>query len=750
MKKFFSMVLVVAMLVCMIPGMAFANEADPVVKVFGTLTSGATTAQAFVYDNYDFSVAIVGDAENGLTVSTKQVEGSIDMIDVDSMDIDHKHHDFNLERYLVSLPAVEPDLGGFLPYIVNDFTGGKVNYDVNGATGSYDIIVTRNEGDVVTEMTVVGDTDELEARAAWTELTSHIAFDSAEANSQVFLPMGTSVQIDKSVLVFTEDTFVDPGAEGGLVQYIQNKVRVDEAADSAVVVNLPVGAIVQLGASKATLNDKAVVTVEGIDVEGILDGVGDAAEDGTIALVKAVLGLVDGVAKGINNETITVSIDFEEGVGGGDEPAVKVFGELKSGATTAQAFVYDNYNFEAIVNAEGAELTVNPQRVEGSIDMINVPSLGVNGVKHHDFAFDLSQYNLPEADIALESHLPYIVKSFTGGKVNYDVNGKTGSYDVVVGREVNADKVVGMTVTGTTDETAARAAWTELTSHISHDSGDENSQVIIPAGTTVQIGKEVLEFENNATVDPSKEGGIAGAVKEIQDKAYLKAVEDSAVVITLPVGAELQVGASKATLDDKAVVTVEGITVDGILSDLRDAANGEEKAVTLVKYVLGLAEDMAEALDGGEITVKIEFPADEDDDDNDGGNGGWFPSKPTPSTPAEPEVDADAELKAKVDNLQLVARSEMSSAKGKKAVKVRWYEEDGDDISFLEGYEVFRSVKRFKGYGTKPFFTTEREKYWNTDIEEGMKYFYKVRGYVTIDGEKYYTDWSLKAWRTVE
>ena len=91
----------------------------------------------------------------------------------------------------------------------------------------------------------------------------------------------------------------------------------------------------------------------------------------------------------------------------------------------------------------------------------------------------------------------------------------------------------------------------------------------------------------------------------------------------------------------------------------------------------------------------------------------------------------------------------MSSAKGGKAIKVYWYEKDGEDLRILDGFEVFRSTKRFKGYSNKPIFETEREAYWNTAIEEGVKYYYKVRGYVEIDGEKYYTDWSSKAWRTV-
>ena len=111
--------------------------------------------------------------------------------------------------------------------------------------------------------------------------------------------------------------------------------------------------------------------------------------------------------------------------------------------------------------------------------------------------------------------------------------------------------------------------------------------------------------------------------------------------------------------------------------------------------------------------------------------------------------DDNAALIEAVKNTKLIARSAMSTAKGKKAVKVSWYAADGSDLDF-DGYEVFRSLKRYSGFGTTPIFKTANEKYYNTAIKKGNKYYYKVRAYKVIDGEKVYTDWSTKAWRTVK
>lgn len=86
--------------------------------------------------------------------------------------------------------------------------------------------------------------------------------------------------------------------------------------------------------------------------------------------------------------------------------------------------------------------------------------------------------------------------------------------------------------------------------------------------------------------------------------------------------------------------------------------------------------------------------------------------------------------------------------KGKRGIKILWKSSDSMNLD-LDGYEVFRSAKRYSGFGKKPIFTTEKNQYYNTAVKKGNTYYYKVRGYKIINGEKVYTKWSNKAWRKI-
>ena len=122
---------------------------------------------------------------------------------------------------------------------------------------------------------------------------------------------------------------------------------------------------------------------------------------------------------------------------------------------------------------------------------------------------------------------------------------------------------------------------------------------------------------------------------------------------------------------------------------------------------------------------------------------------------AEEEADAAiAAQKEAIKNIKIKLTSKQVKTKaGKKAVKITWTADAGDKV--LDGVEVFRSTERYKGYGTEPFYTSTKGgntgSYTNTkSLKKGNKYYYRVRGYVLVDGQKVYTDYSTKAWRTVK
>ena len=124
--------------------------------------------------------------------------------------------------------------------------------------------------------------------------------------------------------------------------------------------------------------------------------------------------------------------------------------------------------------------------------------------------------------------------------------------------------------------------------------------------------------------------------------------------------------------------------------------------------------------------------------------------------PAVIEKDpAKDEIISELRKLKLIARSSVVRMKdGRTGIKIAWKDAKGKKISF-DGVEIFRSARRKKGYGRKPSFVSvkggTKGYYINTrDLKRGYRYYYKVRGYVLIDGQKIYTDYSTKAWRTLK
>lgn len=90
----------------------------------------------------------------------------------------------------------------------------------------------------------------------------------------------------------------------------------------------------------------------------------------------------------------------------------------------------------------------------------------------------------------------------------------------------------------------------------------------------------------------------------------------------------------------------------------------------------------------------------------------------------------------------------VSSTAKKGAITIKWKKSGGFKVDY---YQVFRSTKKNSGYGTKAFFTTKtgaQKSYKNTkQLKKGVRYYYKIRGVRTLDGQKVFTKWSNKTIR---
>ena len=100
-----------------------------------------------------------------------------------------------------------------------------------------------------------------------------------------------------------------------------------------------------------------------------------------------------------------------------------------------------------------------------------------------------------------------------------------------------------------------------------------------------------------------------------------------------------------------------------------------------------------------------------------------------------------------IDSVESLKVVKNHSTAGKGWIRIEW-STTGDDGA-VQGYEIYKSTKKNSGY--KYAFTTknpENKWYKNTaGLKKGTRYYYKVRAIIEIDGEKYTSDWSNKAYR---
>ena len=254
-------------------------------------------------------------------------------------------------------------------------------------------------------------------------------------------------------------------------------------------------------------------------------------------------------------------------------------------------------DYTAVFTLPAAGSQVDASGVTVKAKMKNVESLGVDGERSHSVTVNTGIQNV-KVDLSQWLENCYDFESAT---VNATIDGKACTYDFAGNSGV---------ITATTDTEAARAAWKALTSHITAGAHEDDSFILVKNGSTLQIGKEKLCFEEGADDLKLNNFSQMGAlIQNVKDHVKLETVNDNEdIKIVLKAGTQLAVGSSIATLNEDVTITITGVTMpENFLSSLRAAVNEGADAKVLIMAAVQMFDQLVGQIDGKTITVNIAF-----------------------------------------------------------------------------------------------------------------------------------------------
>ena len=533
-------------------------------------------------------------------VDASSVTVSAAMQNVGSLGVgDLRQHSVTVKTGLTGDPALDAWLGNAFT-----FTKATVHATIDGlAPITYELTgAVEGENAVITALpTSVNAT-----REAWQALTSHVATETQAADdSYIVVSNGSSLQIMGQKLGFEKQNKDDLKLDNfndldSMEQMIRDSVRLYDVETSdkyQVEAYLTAGTRLAVGSSIATLKDNCTIRVSGLnaaDIQNVLSDLRDA--ESTYAMAEIAVKFVNNVIGSANGQDIYVEMTFEAPV----EKAEKFYLGVTAanadgkGKTTVDATVFDDYSF--VVNAPMTEISA--ANADLTVRMTNVASLGVTGTREHTIEAQTGLNATPKLSTWLSN-----VPAFDHATVNANINGKELTYEITGDHDA-----VCTTVTGTTDTAAARAAWQELTSHVSAATQDQDdSYAVIVNGSYAIIANECLQFEHETgDLKLDNVNDIPALKQTIKDAVQVVSTDKNGIELFVRAGTKLALGSSVATLNDDATIVIEGITVnEKVLSEIRTAANSSTEA--LVKTLVELFNGAIGAVNNQTLNVTMTF-----------------------------------------------------------------------------------------------------------------------------------------------
>ena len=292
---------------------------------------------------------------------------------------------------------------------------------------------------------------------------------------------------------------------------------------------------------------------------------------------------------------------------------VIVSSDVSGSTTEVKGVVYDDYSAQLTlpnknVNASNVSVTVRATDISsfginGTREQtISVTNTGMNGV--YNLYYALSRVNDTERLFHFNDSTIHAIITTSGieHEVEYQITGS--AFD----EADPSDKVIS----AVTDTEQARKAWAAMANGCYLETatyGVEDSYIIIAKGSTLQIGKEILQFEEDSDdLKLDNLTDLSALVSNVRDHVTVKEADSSALEFTLAKGTTVVLGYTsvKLAVDVKVDANKHASLFENsdILSQLRDS----ESIESMVLYSLQFMNDMVGlADDADDLYVNITF-----------------------------------------------------------------------------------------------------------------------------------------------